>query len=101
MASEFVNLAQYGRLLRAARILAGYDRVDDASKGVEEDTGVPISPRTLYALERGEQSPSLEQFLALTMHYDPPSGWSYWQKAYSEKFLEYEGRARQVSNREG
>lgn len=51
----------YGRLARAARIIAGHDRVEDAAVAITERTGLDLSSRTLYAIERGEQEPSIRQ----------------------------------------
>lgn len=89
-----IDVDRYGRLLRAARIYAGYDRVDDAATAIVDSTSVPISTRTLYALERGEQMPSIEQFLACAVTYDPIGGWAYWAACYTERVREYERKAR-------
>lgn len=67
-----VDKVQMGRLIRAARIVAGYDRVDDAAEAISEMTGTTMSSRTLYALERGEQTISLEQMIAVVMTFRPP-----------------------------
>jgi transcriptional regulator with XRE-family HTH domain len=81
--------ATFGRLLRAARIIAGYDRVEDAAAAIHQATGVDISPRTIYALERGEQEPTASQFLALTVTLRPPAGETYWQGAMRADVLAY------------
>lgn len=73
----------YGRLARAARIIAGHDRVEDAAHAIAELTGVEISARTVYAIERGEQSPSVEQYVALSLAYRPPGGPGYWDGSLS------------------
>lgn len=69
-----------GRRLRGARIVAGFDRVQDACVAIHE-LGVSLSERTLYAIERGEQLPSWEQMIALMMVYDPPGGMRYTEPA--------------------
>lgn len=81
--------ATFGRLLRAARIIAGYDRVEDAAHAITEQTGVAMSARTLYALERGEQEPTASHFLALVISLRPPSGESYWSSSLRSDVLAY------------
>jgi len=83
-----------GRRLRGARIVAGYDRVADACKAVTLTTGVSLSERTLYAIERGEQLPTLEQLTAIVMALDPPGGWAYLMPAYRQDVVEYLTRKR-------
>lgn len=56
-----VDLAALGRRMKAGRILAGFDRMTDFASAIEDTLGVSISARSLYAIERGEQMPSLEQ----------------------------------------
>ena len=55
-----LDLKQFGRRLRAARILAGYDRASDFVAVLRSQYGLDISDRTLYAIERGEQMPGLD-----------------------------------------
>ena len=52
-----------GRKLRAARIVAGYDRIVDAA----DRAG--ISESTLGAYERGERKPPLPQLVRLAKAY--------------------------------
>lgn len=73
----------YGRLARAARIIAGYDRVEDVPAAVLERCGVEISARSIYGIERGERAPSIEQYFALALTYAPPGGSAYWDTAFS------------------
>lgn len=82
MASDLVDRDTLGRMLRAARTIAGFERVADAAHAITEQTGVHFSDRTLYALERGEQSMSLEQFFAVLMTYPTPNGPFFYFKAY-------------------
>jgi DNA-binding XRE family transcriptional regulator len=60
-----VTLAYLGRRLRGARVIAGYDRMTDFASAIERVCGVSISARTLYAIERGEQMPSLEHTICI------------------------------------
>lgn len=85
-----VDLRAFGRRLRSARILAGYDTVALAALAIFELTGVSISDRTFYAIERGEQMPSLEQFMAFTITFKPPYMWQYWNPAFPTLVLEHE-----------
>lgn len=79
----------FGRLLRAARIIAGFDRVEDVPAAVLDRTGFEISARTIYALERGEQEPTASQFLALTVTLRPPAGETYWSSSLRADVLAY------------
>jgi transcriptional regulator with XRE-family HTH domain len=98
MADPIFDRHTYGRLLRAARIIAGYDRVEDVPPAILEATGVELSARTIYALERGEQEPTATQFLALVMTLRPPAGETYWQSALRADVLAYyAARARGAS----
>lgn len=61
----------FGRRLRALRILNGYDRATDFVAVLRSQYGVDMSERSLYAVERGEQSPSLELFFATVTMLKP------------------------------
>lgn len=82
---SLVNLEEFGRRVRAARILAGCDRVSEAVTLIHERSGVTVSERTLYAIEKGKQMPSLEQSLAITVGLRPPSGGVFFFPAFSEE----------------
>ena len=84
----------FGRLLRAARIIAGYDRVEDAVAAIHETAAVDMSERTLYALERGEQEPTAAQFLAVIITFEPPSGAVYWFGCFRPDIRAYFIRSR-------
>jgi DNA-binding XRE family transcriptional regulator len=71
--NHLVDPEVLGRRLRAARIVAGCDRVADAVAEVKE-LGVGLSERTLYAIERGEQLPSIEQYAGLVLVYGAHGG---------------------------
>jgi transcriptional regulator with XRE-family HTH domain len=60
-----IDLAELGRRLRAARTIAGYDRMTDLATAIEDISGVSVSARSLYAIERGEQMPSFEQVVCI------------------------------------
>lgn len=81
--ASLIDRDAYGRLLRAARIVAGHDRVDDAVLAVEAATGVHLSARTWYALERGEQAVTLEQHVAIMLALRPPSGLDFFAGAFT------------------
>jgi transcriptional regulator with XRE-family HTH domain len=63
--SRAVPPEELGRRLRAARTIAGFDRMTDFATAIAETTGVSISARSLYAMERGEQMPSFEQMICI------------------------------------
>lgn len=64
--------------------MAGHDRVEDAAKAITEATGVSMSARTLYALERGEQAITLEHYLAVAITFRPPSPMAFFVRGYRE-----------------
>lgn len=82
-----VNLDVFGRRLRAARIMAGYDRVTDLLPDVEQQTGLRISERTLYSLERGEHMPTLEQYVGLLHVLDPAGSWAFFFPAFDSDIV--------------
>lgn len=77
-ADPLIDLAVFGRHLRAARILAGYETVHAAAHHISEVAGISLSERSLGAMERGEQMPSMEQFVAISLALKPPGGGTYW-----------------------
>lgn len=87
--APLVDGKQYGRLLRAARIVAGFDRVEDAAHAVQEMTGVHLTARSLYALERGEQRPTVEVFFAVLMTYRPPGATRFFMGALRDDLQNY------------
>lgn len=78
-----------GRLLRGARIIAGFDSVAEAAKAIREVTGVKVSDRALYQFERGEAMPTYEQMLAITIVYNPPGGTTFMDRAYKPEILHW------------
>jgi len=83
------NRAMFGRLLRGARIICGHDTVASAVAAMEESTGVGISERTFYALERGEQEPTVTQYIALVMAFPTPGNASYWDACLRDDVAAY------------
>lgn len=70
--ANIIDLVTFGRRLRAARIIAGYDRVSDLTAILRCKYGVDVSDRTVYAIERGEQMPHLDFTLATVCILRPP-----------------------------
>lgn len=89
MADPLINKEQLGRRVRAARILAECDKVSEACALIEQRTGVHISERTLYALERGEQMMSLEQYTAIALGLRPPSGMAFFAPAFNQDLMSW------------
>lgn len=80
-AAAILDAEQFGRLLRAARIVAGFDRVRDAAAAIRNTSGVAITERALYALERGEQRVTVEQLLGVVVTYRPIGGGAFFAGA--------------------
>ena len=59
-----VDCVVFGRRLRALRIMEGFDRAGDFTSVLRPQFGVDVSDRTLYAIERGEQMPHFDFFVA-------------------------------------
>ena len=90
MADEpFIDPITLGRLFRAARIMAGYSNVSALADALVERTGVQISARTIYAIERGTQVSTVDQFLALAYTLHPPGGVRFFHAAYRIDLVEF------------
>ena len=76
---------QLGRRLRAARVLAGYRRMDAVQRELEARFGHVYSLRGLYAMERGAQEPHMQLLFRLMMIYDPPNGLEFWGDAIRDE----------------
>ncbi|MFZ5852287.1 MAG: helix-turn-helix domain-containing protein [Actinomycetota bacterium] len=76
-----LDATTFGRLARAARIMAGYDRQQEAAEAFNGLRDFTISVRTLGAVERGEVVPTVEFLMAATAVYNPPGGLAYWVAA--------------------
>lgn len=83
-----IDLKEFGKRLKAARILAGHETVKTGAAHLRERTGITISDRTVYSLERGEHMPTVEQYFAILIAYAPPGFLSYWEPCYSEPVLD-------------
>lgn len=70
--TPLVDKETLGRIFRSARIYAGLDSVAEAAQRIQEATGLHVSERSMYAIERGEQLPSVDQFMAFLITYQPP-----------------------------
>lgn len=64
MPANIIDRVVFGRRLRALRVMNGYDRVTDFTAALRRKYGVDVSDRTVYAIERGEQMPHLDFFIA-------------------------------------
>lgn len=62
--ANIIDRVQFGRRLRAARIMHGFDRMSDFAALLRSRYGVDVSDRTVYAIERGEQMAHMDFFLA-------------------------------------
>jgi transcriptional regulator with XRE-family HTH domain len=76
-----VDPVVFGRRLRALRIISGYDRVADFAREIRRKGGVEISDRTIYAVERGEQPPTLDFYFAALYVLRPDEGPLYFMAA--------------------
>ena len=72
-----IDKVAFGRRLRAARIINGYDRVGDFTTILRSKYGVDVSDRTVYAIERGEQMPHLDFFVASLALLNPDTGYFF------------------------
>ena len=61
---NIVDPVIFGRRLRAQRILQGFDRMSDFTEKLRRQYGVEVSDRTVYAIERGEQLPHIDFYVA-------------------------------------
>lgn len=85
--APLIDTREFGRRAKAARILAGYDSVKDAVFALQDRMGVAISPRQMYAIERGDHMPSVDQFLAIIWGYRPPGFTAFFSTAFREDIL--------------
>lgn len=83
-----VNKREYGRRVRAARILAGFDSVKDAVDAIQTRTGLKVTARQLYAIERGEAPLLLDWYFAVSMAFEPPGGLRFWEPCFTPTLLE-------------
>lgn len=81
-----VDQEALGRRIRAARVLAGFDNMADLTAAIRE-TGLQISDRTLYALERGEQPITWEILIALVLSMQPPGGVRFFWPVIADRHI--------------
>ena len=62
---QLVDWNVFGRKIKKARKSAGYSNVADFAQHLHDVTHISLSERTLYKIERGEVSPSVEALIAL------------------------------------
>lgn len=74
---NIIDTVVFGRRLRAARILNGFDRVTEFTILLRSRYGIDISDRTVYAIERGEQMPNLDFFVAALALLMPDVGYFF------------------------
>ena len=86
--SWILDPVAFGRRVRALRVIEGYDSVTALGHAVFQRTGISISDRTMYMLERGEQPPSLDVFFALLVTLKPDEGLTYFNPAIRGDVLE-------------
>lgn len=71
--------------------MARIDSAGGLAHAITQKTGVRISERSVWAIESGRQTPSLEQFVAIVATIDPNGGLSYFADAFrgdiAEKYL--------------
>lgn len=70
-----------GRRLRALRILSGFDRATELTAILRSKYGIDISDRTVYAIERGEQMPHIDFYIAALDLMKPEGGTLYFLPA--------------------
>lgn len=63
--SQLVNWKSFGKKVKVARKQAGFGNVADFTARLYEKTGISLSERTLYKIERGESAPTVEALIAL------------------------------------
>lgn len=82
--APLVDYADLGRRFKAARILAGHESVTAGCDAIADQTGLHIPHRAMYAIEKGEQHPSIEQYMAVLMTYRPPYGGDFLLPAFRD-----------------
>lgn len=83
-----VDHETFGRLAKAARIIAGYGSVKDACQAMSDELGFEMSTRRLYNIEAGKVSTTQEDWVAFMLLYRPPDGLLYFWRAFSPEVRE-------------
>lgn len=78
---------ELGKRLRGARTVAGFESIDTVNVELEKRFSITYSGRGLLAIERGEQMPTLDQFLTLILLYDPPGGIEFFYGSIRPEYL--------------
>jgi len=60
-----IDSAAFGLELRLLRMRRGYARPEHLTAVMKRDFGIVVSERTIWAIERGDQLPRLDTFLAM------------------------------------
>ena len=69
-----VDYADLGRRVKAARIIAGHESVAAGCEAIRERTDLDIPVRTMYAIEKGAHSVTIEQYVAILAGYGGATG---------------------------
>jgi hypothetical protein len=80
-----IDKNHFGRLLRAARLLARppLDSIDDLVERMDK-LGFPISKRSIYAYERGDTWPPFDVAIGLIIALEPPGGLQFFASAFPD-----------------
>lgn len=76
-----IDVGAFGRRIKAARAIAGFDRMADLVIDIKQVCDFDVSERTMYAIERGERLPSLELHMCLLIVLRPPGGAQFFMDA--------------------
>ena len=81
-----IDAPAFGLELRLLRMRRGYVRPEQLLQVMRERYGVEVSERTIWAIERGEQLPRLDLFLAMlsVLHEEP----EYFYATFGSDILE-------------
>jgi hypothetical protein len=90
--SYVLDPVAFGRRVRALRVIEGYDSVTQLGHAVYLKTGFSMSDRSLYMIERGEQPPSVDAFLALLVTLKPDDGFKYFAPSIRGDIMEQLGK---------
>lgn len=85
--TQVIDYEALGRLLRAMRTIAGYDRAEDAAQALTDRGGSAITGRMVTALERGDNQLSLAMAVLMVNVFQPPGGFRFLEPALDPAFL--------------
>ena len=63
--APIIDLASFGLEVRLLRMRRGFARPEQLLERIEREYGVQVSERTIWAIERGDQLPRIDLFLAI------------------------------------